>query len=162
MGLVNKKVIFKPLLKRIHRKKRYDFAKKFKRWTVNCWRKVVFSDEKVFRVIPGGQVKRWIPKNAKKFDAKYLGPAVSKPQGLMVWAAINGRGQLIVRRCPPKVKAVDYQAILDSALHFIRKRYFMCDVRSLTPSNLVTGQPTRYSSMMEPRYIKHGRLQRGC
>jgi hypothetical protein len=48
---------------------------------------------------------------------------LQKPQGLMVWAAINGRGQLILKRCPPKVKARDYQNILKSAKLFIKPRY---------------------------------------
>lgn len=68
-------------------------------------------------------MKRWVPKTATKFDARFVGLAVQKPQSLMVWAAINGRGQLVLRRCPPKVKAGDYQSILDSALSFIKPRY---------------------------------------
>jgi hypothetical protein len=90
---------------------------------VRNWEKVIFSDEKIFRVRPGGCVRRWVPKTAKKFDGRYLGAAVQMPQGLMIWAAINGRGQLVLRRCPPKVKARDYQDVLDSALRFINPRY---------------------------------------
>jgi hypothetical protein len=52
-----------------------------------------------------------------------MGLAVQKPQGLMVWAAINGKGDLILKRCPPKVKAKDYQDILASAKRFISPRY---------------------------------------
>ena len=54
---------------------------------------------------------------------RYVATAVQKPQGLMVWAAMNGRGELVLRRCPPKMKALDYQTILGSALSFIRRRY---------------------------------------
>lgn len=40
-----------------------------------------------------------------------------------MWAAINGRGELILKRCPPKVKSADYQATLQSAIRFIKPRY---------------------------------------
>ena len=41
----------------------------------------------------------------------------------MVWAAINGRGDLILKRCPPKVKSADYQDILQKAIRFVKPRY---------------------------------------
>ena len=71
MGLVSRQVVFKPMLTKAHRRRRFQFAKAFKSWTVEKWSKVVFSDEKIFRVIPGGHVRRWIPKNVRKFDARY-------------------------------------------------------------------------------------------
>ena len=116
MGLLSRKQVFKPLLTRLHQKRRLLFARKFRSWTAANWQKVVFFDEKVFRVRPGGFVRRWVPKSASKFDARYTGAAVSKPQGLMVWAAINGKGALIRKRCPPKVKSRDYQDILDGSM----------------------------------------------
>ena len=54
-------------------------------------KKVVFSDEKVFRGRPGGYVRRWVPNSASKFDARYTGAAVSKPQGLMVYDSMPRR-----------------------------------------------------------------------
>ena len=44
------------------------------------------------------------------------------PQGVMVWAAIDDKGALVFKRCPPKMKAVDYRGVLGSALPFIRRR----------------------------------------
>jgi hypothetical protein len=37
----------------------------------------------------------------------------------MVWAAINSSGRVIVRLCPKKLKATDYQDILADSLSFI-------------------------------------------
>ena len=48
------------------------------------------------------------------------------PAGLMVWCAMNGAGELVLRRCPPKVKAADYQAIVASATTFIKPRFGAC------------------------------------
>ena len=41
----------------------------------------------------------------------------------MVWCAINGDGDLVLRRCPKKVNADAYCNILQSAINFIRPRY---------------------------------------
>lgn len=50
-------------------------------------------------------------------------PCVQKPAGLMVWAAMDGEGKIELQRCPPKVKAKDYQDILEKSFRFIKRRY---------------------------------------
>lgn len=103
--------------------KRKAFAEKFHHWTAGQWKRVVFSDEKMWRVRPGGKIRCWKPKNASKFEAKYSLPSVAKSQGVMIWAAINGKGKVIIRRCPPKVNSAAYQDILATAMKFIRSRF---------------------------------------
>ena len=63
-----------------------------------------------------------MPVSASRFDAKYTASVTQKPEGLMVWAAMDGKGKLILRRCPKKVKSADYQTILGDSLSFIRRR----------------------------------------
>ena len=76
---------------------------------------------------------------------------MQKPQGVMVWAAINGRGELIVRRCPPKVKARDYTNILNTALNFIKPRYGKFDVPRAMYTHLHLAGPLEPGSCkMEP------------
>ena len=70
MGLVSRKVVFKPMLTKAHRRRRFEFAKAYRSWSVEKWSKVIFSDEKIFRVVPGGNVRRWVPKTARKFEAR--------------------------------------------------------------------------------------------
>ena len=123
MGMVSRRAVYKPLLRGHHKRDRLEFARQHKGWSVDQWRKVIFSDEKIFRVRPGGTVKLWIPKTAKTFDARYTIPAVQKAEGLMIWAGMNGKGKLCLRRCPPKMRSTDYQSLLGSALSFIRPRF---------------------------------------
>jgi hypothetical protein len=123
MGHVSRKVCKRPLLTKLQQKKRKRFADKFARWTVDQWRKVIFSDEKIFRVRPGSLIKCWRQKTSSRYAARYVNQTIQKPQGLMIWSAMNGRGEIIIRRCPPKVKAVDYQNILRTAKKFIKPRY---------------------------------------
>ena len=105
----------KPWLTPRHIRARLAFAKAHLQYS---WKKVIFSDEKIFRMVPGGFVKRWRRK-VDKFVAKYTLPSHPNKQGLMVWCAINSTGDLCLRRCPEKVKATGYQGILQSALNFI-------------------------------------------
>lgn len=71
-GLASRWAVYKPLLTKQHKKRRMQFARKFKAWRAAQWQKVVFSDEKIFRVRPGGNVRRWILKDARRFEARCL------------------------------------------------------------------------------------------
>ena len=84
---------------------------------------VIFSDEKIFRVRPGGHVRCWVPNGESKFKARYSIPSVQKPESILIWAAMRGDGRLCVRRCPCTLTAESYQAILQSALQFLRRRH---------------------------------------
>lgn len=122
MGFANVAAKRKPLLSQKHMLQRRRFASKHMGWSVARWSKVIFSDEKIFRVRPGQAVRCWWRKNESRFVAKYTIATTQQAQGVMVWAAMRGNGSIVLRRCPPKVKAVDYQAILESAKAFIRPR----------------------------------------
>ena len=123
-GYQSRRAIFKPILNKKKITRRKDFAKKYGNWTVQQWNKIIFSDEKIFRVRPGAKVKYWVRKGANRYLPKYIVNTEQKPQGVMVWAAMNSRGQICLRRCPPTVKAQDYCDILASAMTFIKPRYF--------------------------------------
>ena len=116
-------MVYKPLLTRLHKSRRYAFARRSGQWSADQWKRVIFSDEKMVRVRPGGKIRCWMPRTAGRYTARYSIPSVAKAEGLMyVWSAINGRGEIILRRCPPKVNSVEYQTLLGSALPFIRPR----------------------------------------
>ena len=83
---------------------------------------MVFSDEKMFRFRPGYSVGVWRPKGADRYSAKYTVKTTQRGEGLMVWAAINLKGEYIVRRCPKKMKADDYQELLADCLPFLKGR----------------------------------------
>ena len=68
-------------------------------------------------------VRCWKQKKLNKYIAKYVVPTEQKPQGIMIWAAINGAGQLVVERLPPTVTSKEYQQVLEKHLRFIRPGY---------------------------------------
>ena len=118
----------KPLLTTRHIKKRLEFANKH---MVFDFSKVVFGDENIWRIRQGGKVWVW-RRRCKRFDAHYTVPTVSKAEGVMVWCAINGAGELVVRRCPTTVDSLGYQQILKSALKFIRPRCVKTNLNKCT------------------------------
>jgi transposase len=128
----------KPLLTTAHQEARVKFANEHMDFD---WSKVVFSDEKIWRIRKGGRVRVWRRKG-KRFAAKYTVPTVAKAEGVMVWCAINSAGELVVRRCPTTVDSQGYQDILESAKKFIRSRcqplIFQLDSKSDTSHRVTT------------------------
>lgn len=82
----------------------------------------MFSDEKIFRMVPGVKCKIWARSRNHLIQDKFLKSHPNR-QGLMVWCAINSKGEICLRRCPNKVNSLAYQNILESAMHFIKPRY---------------------------------------
>lgn len=96
----------------------------------------------------------------KKFIPKYVVPTVSKSQGVMVWAAINGTGNILVKRCPPTVKGHDYCDILADSISFIRPRYTSFPAKR--PSEcLVSGHQGSNFNKMEQAYTVHAKPRFG-
>ena len=119
-GFVSVTAKHKPLLSRVNMRKRLAFARAYLNYTK--WGKVIFSDEKIFRVRPGGRVRCWYRKSEQQYQPKYTVPTVAHSESVMVWAAMDGSGAISLRRCPPRVNAAEYQTLLGSALPFIKRR----------------------------------------
>ena len=96
---------------------REAYAKKF---LTKSFDHVIFSDEKLFRFRAGMSVGVWRPKGSDRLSAKYSVKTTQRGEGVMVWAAINSKGEYILRRCVKKIKAQDYQDMLSDCLPFIR------------------------------------------
>ena len=111
----------KPLLSTINRRKRLLFAKAHRDY--HGWDKVIFSDEKIFKVRPGGHVRCWYKRTENRFSPKYTMSTVAHAESVMVWAAMDATGAISLRRCPPRVNASAYQTLLETALPFIKRRY---------------------------------------
>lgn len=108
----------KPLLSTLHIEKRLAFANAHMGFDFS---KVVFSDEKIWRIRPGGRV-RVFRRKGERYNPKYTQKTVGRSVGVMVWCAINSAGQVLIKRCPDTVDALAYQQILKESLPFIRPR----------------------------------------
>jgi transposase len=92
-GLKARPKVKKPLLTKRFRQARLRFAKKYQHWTVEDWRRVIFSDEtKVNRL--GSDGRKWIWKEpGEQLQDRYVSPTVKHGGGsMMVWGCITAHG----------------------------------------------------------------------
>jgi transposase len=88
-----------PLLRRCHREDRLKFAKYHENWTVEDWKRVLWSDEtKINRIGSDGRVYTWKGRGEPLSD-RITTPTVKHGGGnnLMVWGCMgwNGVGKLV-------------------------------------------------------------------
>ena len=86
LGFVNRRVVKRPMLRQMHVKARMEFARKYGKWTVEQWKHVVFSDEKMFRTRPGVLTRCW---RQKKMTAS-LSRSTSRAPCKSLWASWSG------------------------------------------------------------------------
>jgi transposase len=86
----------KQLLTHVMKKKRLAWAKKYKHWTVEDWKKVLFSDETYFMV--QGQHSRYVRKHRdENLTSAHISQTVKYPVKTMFWGCFsyNGTGSLV-------------------------------------------------------------------
>lgn len=111
----------KPLLTTAHINKRLEWVRNMQG---HDFSRTVWSDEKIWRVRQGGgRVRVFRRVGDNRFDPLYTIKTTGRAQGVMVWAAMNGDGDLIWRRCPDIMDSKAYIDVLKSAIHFIAPRY---------------------------------------
>lgn len=119
MNLYARAAISKPLIKPQNAVNRKRWCKDHKEWTPDQWNQVVWSDESSFTLFPTtGRVYVWrTPGEA--YNPGCLLPTVRHGGGsVMVWGAISmhSLGPLVAMK--GKIKAKDYQEILDDQVFF--------------------------------------------
>lgn len=90
LGLPTYKPAAKPLLTPSMVKKRLAFAHKYKDWTAEQWRKVLFSDESTFKCVRPRPRRIRRPKNSNRCSPQYTCKTVKHPDGVMVWGSFSG------------------------------------------------------------------------
>ncbi|GIY36809.1 transposable element Tc1 transposase [Caerostris darwini] len=89
-GLNSYVAVKKEVLKPIHKQKRLEFALKYENWTFNEWKKVCFSDEKLFSTFGKGIRRVWRFKHFNPYDEKYINfVGRSGRSSIPVWACIS-------------------------------------------------------------------------
>ena len=106
------------MLKAVHRQKRLKFAHTHANWTVEDWKRVLWSDEtKINRIGSDGKVYTWKPRGESISD-RTTSPTVKHGGGnnLMVWGCMgwNGVGTLV--EVVGKMNAEQYCEILEQGL----------------------------------------------
>lgn len=113
----------KPLLSRKNLRDRLAFCRKYRHWTAQMWKSVLFTDESQFHLFENmcKYVRR--PRNAR-FNRRYTLPTVRHSPSVMVWGSFSGRGIGSLHFLPPNTtfRAANYLAMLQEVLPHTMER----------------------------------------
>ncbi|KAG8175207.1 hypothetical protein JTE90_022630 [Oedothorax gibbosus] len=87
----------KPFITEFHRQKRFAYALNYLHWSCEEWKRVVFSDEKVFRSSSRGALRVYRPKDSNRYDDAYVvnpNTGTSARFTICVWMAFGGDGRI--------------------------------------------------------------------
>ncbi len=123
LNLPSRKMAAKPLLTQAMREKQLAFCQHYRNWTVDDWKKVMFSDESHFelRFANTRHLCRRQP-GSDRFDPRFPRKTVKHPPKIMAWGCFSwrGRGALEWLDKGEMMNGVRYCRILDEKLeHFM-------------------------------------------
>jgi transposase len=104
----------KPLLSSRHRQRRLAFALKYREWTVEDWKRVIWSDEtKINRI--GSDGRQWVWKEVGEglIDREVQGTVKYGGGNLMVWGCMGWNGVRQLAEVQGKMNAEQYVSILE-------------------------------------------------
>lgn len=113
-GLVARVKKKKPFLSKRHRQSRLEFAKKYKDWTIDDWKHVVWSDESKFQIF-GSDGRQWCWKEpGAPLSARHVKPTVKFGGGsIMVWGCFTSSGTGYVVPIEGNMNGALYRRILE-------------------------------------------------
>ena len=145
LKMPSRKMADKPLLTDRMKKDRLEFARRYRHWGVEQWKKVMFSDESHFELRFGNQnflCRR--PKGSDRFDPKFTRKRVKHPQKVMAWACFSwkGRGGLEFLQSGEMMNGARYKKVLEDKLelfmHSHGTTHFLQDGAPCHRSKIVT------------------------
>lgn len=108
----------KPMLLPRHIKSRYEFAQKYKDWTIDDWKRVVFSDETKINRLGSSDGREWAwKKPGAQVEQHHVIPTMKFGGGsLMIWGCMTYYGVGYACRIDGRMNAELYTTILNDEL----------------------------------------------
>jgi hypothetical protein len=104
----------KPLLSVRHRKARLAFAQKYREWTVEDWKRVIWSDEtKINRFGSDGREWVWKQKGEGLIEREVQGTVKFGGGNIMVWGCMGWNGVGHLAEVEGRMDADQYVSILE-------------------------------------------------
>ena len=104
----------KPLLSKTHWKKRLEFATKYKNWTVEDWKKVIWSDESKFQIFGSDGKKYCWKRDGELLNDRHVKSTVKFDGGsIFVWGCFTYLGVGYLTRIEGGLDGDLYRQILD-------------------------------------------------
>lgn len=110
----------KPKLTAVMKKKRLLFAKKYRNWTAEQWRSVMWSDESSFQQY--SSKKQYVRRpSGQRYGERFVVPTVKHSESVMVWGCFSwkGRGTLEFLNKNERMTSARYIEILQTKLPLI-------------------------------------------
>lgn len=110
----------KPTLTKEMKKKRLKFCAKYKDWTPDQWKKVIFSDESSFKCVRASARTVRRPPKSNRYDPRYTIKTVTHSLSLMVWGSFSGEhgaGELFFLEPKQTMNGDVYLDVLKDYLH---------------------------------------------
>ena len=116
-GLNGRVKVKKPLLNGWNKKRRLVFAKRYKNWTVNDWKKVLFSDEtKIRRCGSDGRVYIWREINEKVSERTSKPTVKQMKEDFIIWSCFGYKDVGYAVKLNSTMNAKMYQNVLSMEL----------------------------------------------
>ena len=107
----------KPLLTKLQQMKRYSWAMRYRHWTEADWKKVIFSDESMFRTYNHRRTQKIRRRKHEKYNPDCINYCVKNPLGVLVWGAISSKGVSQLKLVKGNLNSERYQ------------REIICDIK---------------------------------
>lgn len=127
-GLRSYRPAVKPRLSAKNIKDRLLFCRTHRDWTVDQWRRVLFSDETQIKQFHPHRTMVRRPEN-QRFNPRFIVPAVKQCPSIMVWGSISasGRGGIYCVQQGKTVNSAEYLKILEEKVP-LWMAFHRCDV----------------------------------
>lgn len=105
LGYRNRVAAKKPFLSEKHKAERLVFARQYRDWTLEDWKKVVWTDESCFEIGKNSRQIRVWRKSCERYAWKCLAPIFKSGRtSVMVWGAFSGFDKSPLVIMPPQRK----------------------------------------------------------
>ena len=136
-----------PFLKKIHKTKRIAWCKKFRCYTIEDWRHIIFSDESTYYVLKRkNKMMVWRTKD-EKLASDFIQKISTGDVKIGVWGAICGYDKTSLLTYSDNMNSTKYSEVLKNQLISLVKRLpkgkkytYQCDLAPWHTSNMVKEQ----------------------
>jgi transposase len=124
-GVKVRHTIRKPELTAEHKRKRFEFAQEHADWSVDDWKRVIFSDETIITTYPVNAKHLVWTKSTNPLDHQLIIPAVQGGGSkIMLWGCISKYGFHDMVQLEDRVDATQYIEVLKEYLIPVIHQYF--------------------------------------